>query len=255
MAKNNWTREELIIAFNLYCKTPFSKINATYKPVKELAPLIGRSDSSLAMKLANFARLDPVLQARGVKGLKGGSKGEEEIWNEFNNNWEQLAFESERILAEYKGQSLEDSTNIIIEDIFEEGKEREALVKVRVNQYFFRSTVLASYNNKCCITGISSTELLVAGHIIPWAADTKNRINPANGLCMNALHDKAFDKGLITVTPDYIIRLSEKLLSTFKNVESEMFFLPYEAKKITLPQKFLPFREFLEYHNSTVFKL
>lgn len=253
MAKNNWTREELIIAFNLYCKTPFSKINASYKPVKELAPLIGRSNNSLAMKLANFARLDPALQARGIKGLKGGSKGEAEIWNEFNNNWEELAFESEKILAGYNGKSIEVSASVSIEDIIKEGKEREATIKVRVNQSFFRSSVLASYNNRCCITGISIPDLLVAGHIIPWASNIKNRVNPSNGLCLNALHDRAFDKGLLTITPDYTIKLSEKLLENVRKVDSALFFLPYEAKKIILPNKFLPHREFLEYHNTNIF--
>lgn len=253
MAKNNWSRTELIVAFNLYCKTPFTKINSSNKGVQELSQIIGRSVSAVALKLANFARLDPALQGRNISGMSHGSKGEEEIWTEFNSNWEVLAFESERILAEYKGNSIE--REIAIPEIEELpfGKERESLVKVRVNQAFFRSSVLASYNNKCCITGISIPELLVAGHIIPWSIDEKNRTNPANGLCLNALHDKAFDKGLITITPDYMIKLSEKLLENVRKVDSEIFFLPFAAKKIILPNKFLPHREFLEYHNSDIF--
>jgi putative restriction endonuclease len=252
MKNKNWSREELIIAFNLYCKIPFTKINASYKPVKELAPILGRSNNALAMKLANFARLDPVLQARGVKGLKGGGKGEEEIWNEFNSNWDGLAFESEKILATYKGKSLEESANINLQNIPREGKEREALVKIRVNQSFFRSSVLASYNKRCCITGISIPELLVAGHIIPWSVDEKNRVNPSNGLCLNAFHDRVFDKGLLTVTPDYFIKVSNQLKDSFKKDKINSFKL-FENKKITLPQKFLPDRSFLEYHNQKVF--
>lgn len=254
MPKNNWTRDELVIAFNLYCKTPFSKINSSYKPVKELAPIIGRSDNALAMKLANFARLDPALQARGIKGLKGGGKGEEEIWNEFNNNWEELAFESEKILAKYKGKSLEESALSNFNFEIPEGKDREALVKVRVNQSFFRNAVLASYNNQCCITGIKIPELLVAGHIIPWSENTKERVNPANGLCLNALHDKAFDKGLMTITPDHVVKLSSELESNLSKNNSETFFQPFEGRKILLPQKFLPKSEFLEYHNAVIFK-
>jgi len=254
MKNSNWSREELTIAFNLYCKTPFTKINATYKPVRELAPLINRSPGSLAMKLANFARLDPALQARGISGLKGGSKGDIEIWNEFNTDWERLAFESELILAQYKGASIEQQINISEEDMLIEGKERETIVKVRINQAFFRSAVLASYNNRCCITGMSTPELLIAGHIIPWSLDTKNRINPANGLCMNSTHDKAFDNGLMTITPDYVIHFSETLLKNSIKDKTDVFILPYESKKITLPQKFLPKKEFLEFHNSTIFK-
>ena len=253
MAHQGWTREQLIVAFNLYCKIPFSKINSNYQPVKDLAPLLGRSNGALAMKLANFARLDPALQARGIKGLKGGSKGEEEIWNEFNENWEDLAYKSEMILAELKGSNLESTIPNSENEIFPTGKDREVLVKTRVNQSFFRNAVLASYNNKCCITGINLPELLIASHIVPWSQDKQNRINPSNGLCLNALHDKAFDRGLITITPDYIIRLSKQLIASERNNESNFSFLPYESKKITLPQKFLPQREFLDYHNSTIF--
>lgn len=253
MAKNNWSREEHIVAFNLYCKTPFTKINSSNKDVKELAAIIGRTNGSVAMKLANFARLDPVQQARNVSGLSQGAKGEEEVWNEFNGNWEELAFQSEVILGNYKNLPVESASNIITEDLPRDGKEREAVVKLRVNQSFFRSAIMASYNSTCCITGISVPQLLVAGHIIPWSHNIDNRVNPSNGLCLNALHDVAFDKGLITITPDYTIKLSDKLTISFKKEENEKFFLPYEGKKILLPNKFLPKKEFLEFHLDTIF--
>ncbi len=248
MNRINWSKSELIVAFNLYCKTPFTKINANNKKVKELAQIIDRSDSAVALKLANFARLDPALQKRNITGMSHGSKGEVEIWNEFHNNWEALAYQSEQILAKYKNESLEYITDIESFDLPREGKERESVIKTRVNQYFFRKTILASYDNKCCITGISLPQLLVASHIIPWAVDEKNRMNPCNGLCLNPLHDTAFDKGLITITPDYNIKISEMLKK-----EKKSFFMHFENTKITLPQRFLPEREFLEYHNNNIF--
>ncbi len=252
MAKNNWTKKEHIVAFNLYCKIPFTKINATYPPVKELAKIIGRSNGSVAMKLANFARLDPALKARDVSGLTQGAKGEEVVWAEFNGNWEELAWQSEKILASYKNEPIEVTTEIITDDLPSEGKEKEAVVKTRVNQSFFRKTILASYNYSCCITGISIQELLIASHIIPWSVNKESRMNPSNGLCLNSLHDKAFDKGLITVTPDYRIKLSEVILHN-RNTETSGFFLPYENKPIRLPQKFYPEKEFLKWHNKNVF--
>ncbi len=252
MAKNNWSREELIVAFNLYCKTPFTKINASNKAVKALAPVIGRSASAVALKLANFARLDPALQKRNISGMKHGSKGEVEVWNEFNGNWEELVWQSEKILAEFKNESLENTVEIFKKDLPAEGKERESFVKTRVNQSFFRKTILASYDNHCCITGFSLPELLVASHIVPWAVDKDNRMNPCNGLCLNALHDKAFDKGLITITPEYTIKISKIL--TAKKSEMGIFFIPYDGRKITLPQKFYPSKEFIEYHNKYIFR-
>ena len=82
MATNNknrlWSRDELIIAFNLYCKIPFGKIDQRNPVVIALANALGRTPASLSWKLANFARLDPALQSRGIKGASHGSKGEVE---------------------------------------------------------------------------------------------------------------------------------------------------------------------------------
>lgn len=251
MKNTVWRREELIVAFNLYCKLPFGKINSRNKAVTELASVIGRSTSAVALKLANFARLDPALQERNISGMSHGSKGESEIWNEFDGNWEEPAYQSEQILAQFKNDTVENVAGIIREDLPAEGKEREVLVMARVNQSFFRKTILASYNNRCCITGISVPELLVASHIVPWAVDKKNRMNPRNGLCLNALHDKAFDAGLITITSDYMVKVSKTLKSPQTGTNS--FFTLYENKKIILPQRFLPSSEFIEYHNNHVF--
>ncbi len=248
-----WTRDELIVAFNLYCKIPFGRIEHRNPQIIWLAKIIGRTPSSLTWKLANFARLDPSLQARGIKGASHGSKGELEVWNQFNENWEALAFESERLLAQMSGQSLEQLAAIDIKNIPEEGKERERLVKVRVNQQFFRSAVLAAYNYQCCITGISIPEVLSASHIAPWSVDQKNRMNPRNGLCFNAVHHRAFDVGLITITPDFRIKLSSILKRIKHDDAVDKFFFRYENEKIRQPSRFSPDPRLLKRHASRVF--
>lgn len=195
------------------------------------------------------------MKARNIVGLSQGAKGEEVIWDEFNGNWEQLAWQSEQLLAKFKGESVENSAEISKEDLPREGKEREILVKARVNQLFFRKTILASYNHSCCITGIEIPELLVASHIVPWSKDPNNRLNPGNGLCLNCLHDSAFDKGIMTITPDYTVRISKQVLREIqKNNPQDKFLLPFEGKKIREPQKFRPVVEFLEYHNQNIFR-
>src|SRR5215510_5217143 len=138
MATNNrlWTREELIIAFNLYCKIPFGQIDQRNNAIIALANVVGRNPSSLTWKIGNFVRLDPALQARGIKGASHGSKGEVEVWEEFNNNWDSLAFESERLLANLTHQSVEELNGLNEEELPKEGLERERLVRVRVNQRF-----------------------------------------------------------------------------------------------------------------------
>jgi len=253
MQKINWTRNELIIAFNLYCKIPFTKINASNKQVKELSGILGRSVSAVALKLANFARLDPALQNRNISGMRHGGKAEIEIWKEFHGNWEELTYQSERLLAKYQGVSLESSAKIDLDNLPKEGKERETVIQSRVNQNFFRLAILASYDNRCCITGLHLPELLVASHIVPWSVDKENRLNPCNGLCMNLLHDKAFDRGLMTITQDYKIILSRKLIKSLKDTSVESYFLPFDNQSIMLPQRFLPGKEYLKYHNENVF--
>lgn len=248
-----WTREETIIAFNVYCKIPFKSSRKTNPTIIEYAKIIGRSPSSLNMKIGNLGRLDPELRNQGVVGLAHGSKLEKTVWDEFHGNWEKLAYESELLIAKMRNKTLEESTEIMLDDI-PQGKERESVVRTRVNQSFFRNTVLSSYNQKCCITGLPIPNLLIASHIIPWKSDAKNRLNPQNGLCLNALHDRAFDQGLITITTDYKVLLSKYFNKTPKEQSVVDFFQKYNQSTIILPYRFLPSKKFLEYHNNNIFE-
>lgn len=249
-----WTRDELILAINLYCKIPFGKIHKSNPEVINLAKLIGRTSNAVSWKLVNFASLDPSLQARGIKGAENASKLDKEIWDEFFNNWNELPFESEKLLAKINNSTIEKQNNIPEDELPKDGKTREQLVKVRVNQSFFRSSILASYNNTCCITAIQQPEFLIAGHISPWGADERNRLNPRNGIAINALHDKAFETGLITITPEYQIKVSSILLKLSKNEVINNYFLKYNNQSIHLPSRFLPDPELLKYHNQERFK-
>ncbi len=253
MNKNkNWTREETIIAFNVYCKIPFKDSSKSHPLIIEYANIIDRTPSALNMKIGNLGRLDPALKERGITGLMHGSKMEEEVWNEFYGNWDELAYESERLISLYKNDQIKIDDFDIIQQ-FPVGEDKDQIVKTRINQNFFRKTILSSYNSKCCITGIVMPQLLIASHIIPWSVDKSNRTNPHNGLCLNALHDKAFDKGLITITPDYQIILSDCLTSSLDEESVERFFSVYDKSQIILPDRFLPSKEFLEYHNKNIF--
>ena len=250
--KNNWTREETIIAFNVYCKVPFKSSSKTNPTIIKYAHIIGRSPSALNMKVGNFGRLDPELKKQGITGLVNGSKLEEEVWNEFNGNWDKLAFESEKLIAEFQNKTIDEIETISIED-FPKGEERETIIKARVNQNFFRSTILSSYNLKCCVTGLSIPDFLIASHIKPWSKDIDNRTNPKNGLCLNSIHDKAFDKGFITVTPDYKILVSNYFNDYLNEQAVNDFFKKYQNQSIILPDRFLPSKEFLEYHYENIF--
>lgn len=246
--RRNWTRDELIIAFNLYCKIEFSKIHHSHPLIIKLAEAINRTPSAVAWKLVNFASLDTSLKKIGIKGAQNTSKLDKIIFDEFTNNWENLAYESEMLLRKFLKEEKTNDVN------FEVGKETIIEVKARVNQSFFRSTILSSYDFTCCITGINIPELLVASHIVPWAKDEKNRINPQNGICLNNLHDKAFDKGLISFDNNFNLMISSEIKKRSKEIHIQKYFLEFEGKPIRLPKRFIPNEQFLTYHNQNIFR-
>lgn len=129
-----------------------------------------------------------------------------------------------------------------------EGKEVLRMTKERVNQRFFRKLILDTYDSRCCLTGIAIPDLLVASHIVPWAEDTKNRLNPCNGLCLNALHDKAFDRGLIAFDDHFRLILSPRINDHFDNETIQSNFAAFQGYPITSPTRFPPDRTFLERH-------
>jgi putative restriction endonuclease len=218
--------------------------------VKALAELIGRSTGAVARKLGNFASFDPKLKERGVGGLPNTSKLDAEIWNEFMQDWDEQFFESEKLLAKKQHTTIEKVYAADLENLPQvEGRERERLIKQRVNQSQFRKIVLTNFNNQCCITGIKMLELIVASHIAPWSKDKGNRLSPQNGLALNALHDKAFDRHLITITEDLKIKISPKFY-THKDVLSiKQNFIDYDGQSLLPPKKFYPDVEFLRMHN------
>lgn len=244
---NKWTREETIVAFNVYCKIPFKSSSKTHPIIIKYADILNRTPSALNMKIGNIGRLDPDLKGQGISGLVHGAKLEEEIWNEFYGNPERLAFESEKIIANLTNQSIEVSTSIRTDDL-PQGKERNVIIKQRVNQSFFRSSVMSAYNFHCCISGVNITELLEACHIVDWSQDERNRINPKNGLCMNSFFHKAYDKHLLGITPDLKIVVSEELLQGSTEVSFFNYMKTINGKKILLPNKFFPRKDLLEIH-------
>lgn len=255
MTRRNWTREELILALNLYLKLPFGKMHQRTPEVIHLANVIDRTPGSIAMRLGNFASVDPFHQNRGIGGLPGGKKQVEPIWQEFYENKNDLLFESEKILAEKESDSIDKKyADILIgtENLKGESKLRE--IKTRVNQSVFRKIVLANYSSKCAISGIDIPELLVASHIIPWAKNEEERLNPENGICLSPLYDRAFDKGLIGLNEKYEILISYQLKEKKQKDYYNRYFLYLELRKLISPQKYMPNKVFLQYHRDVIFE-
>jgi len=181
-----WSRDDLLAAMHLYFLLPFGKLSQTTPAIQELAIALGRTSSSVAMKLCNFASLDPQIIASGRKGLDGASKADQALWMEFQKTpsqfIEQTATSLEQKMAYPSGPTQVQRT-----------------IQARRGQDFFRSTVLQSYGSTCAFSGLDAPELLRASHIIPWSEHEETRLDPTNGICLNALHDAAFDRNLITL--------------------------------------------------------
>lgn len=249
--KVNWTREETMLAFELYCTLPKGHDTIYNERVIALSKAIGRSVNSVKLKLQNFKSCDPSYTQDGRIGLSNASKLDWEICNEFLQNWDNLIVETNDIKSRL---GLQQISQLDIDPIeIPIGKDINAIRKVREGQSFFRSALLAAYDNKCCFTGIAIPELLRASHIKPWSKsnDANEKTNPRNGLLLNALHDLAFDKGYITIMFDYTIIVAKSLFES--NVSNRIYFEPLNGQKMTLPSRFLPDKQFIKYHHE-IFK-
>jgi predicted restriction endonuclease len=263
MSRRPWTRDELIVAFNLYCKLRFGQCHGRNPQIIRLAKVLGRTANAVAMKLCNFASFDPSHQRRGVSGLGNVSGADKEIWKEFNADWNRLAVESERatrdllgIKGVQMGEEQEQETAFERIDLgMPPGRtETQRLQNVRLGQAFFRSTILASYNDQCCICRLSCKALLTASHIIPWASRPDLRLDPRNGLCLCAMHDRAFDRGLVTLDSDFRMMVSRRLDSELSHPVINALFVVFCSQRIHLPEKFRPDAEHLDYHRTHIFQ-
>ena len=257
MSLGRWTKEQLKLAFHLYCQLPFGKLHSRNSEIIELAKLIGRTPSAVAMKLVNFASLDPAITSTGRKGLDGASNLDREIWADFHADWEGLALECARLREQFSPSSTVNRENEAKIDDFEipddfTGETRRVFTEQRIKQNFFRRAVLASYRGRCCMSGLSEARLLIASHIVPWSKDKTNRLNPSNGLCLSAIHDRAFDKGLITLSDDWRVVLSKELRKSDEPLVKSVL-KPLEDRAIEIPERFIPELAFLRRHRTEIF--
>ncbi len=249
-----WSEEETILAYYYYCQIPFGKFYSRNPLIIQISTMLGRKPGALVKKIGNLASFDPEMKKRNVKGLGNASKLDGIIFDKFKNNWEELVLLATNIEKRYTAEKSIIPVNS--EDLnLPPGLDKEKTASTRINQSFFRNSVLSAYNHRCCITGLKFDSLLIASHIKPWRDSNPftERTNPSNGLCLNALHDKAFDNGLITILPNYTIKVSSKIPKSL--LDNELLCLrDINDKEIMLPNRFAPSKEFLEYHNDVIFE-
>lgn len=255
MANTLWTKDQIKLAFHLYCQLPFGRIHGRNPEIMSLAKVIGRTADAVAMKMCNIASLDPAIRSTGRIGLGNASALDRSVWEEFHSDWERLAEECQSLIQGY-GLGLDTAffkkEEYVINPEEFVGDTKLVLIKQRIKQHFFRRAVLSSYGSKCCMSGLTDERLLIASHIVPWSSDKANRLNPSNGLCLSAIHDRAFDKGLISLTDDARIILSTVITNRDDDFIKTVF-LPLENQKIQMPERFQHSSEFLTHHRTHIF--
>lgn len=234
MVRRLWSKHELFEALRLYCVTPFGKIHSRNPEIIALAQQLDRTPSSIALKMVNFASLDPTIDRAGMSNV---SRLDREVWDEFLGD-----LMRDQPSSEPMGFGEQEQTGF---DHGLQGLDAPSVTNRRINQNYFRKLVLASYNGSCAATGITAPELLVAGHIIPWSENTDLRLTPANGICLNNLFDKAFDRHLIAIGPNLEILYSKRL-----PVETADKMRQIAFEKIQLPSRFRPDPSFFETHRA-----
>ena len=243
-----WSRRELLLALGLYLDPLLGSQDKSNDRIIDLAKRIDRSPDSVVYKMANFKHLDPTAEG----GFSNVGKRDRELWDDVFKKPAEVhkaiseAWEGEESLADEPDQQM--TANDMQGP---QQTETRSTTISRRGQDLFRRAVLSAYHSRCCITGVGDTRLLVASHIKPWRDDEANRLNPANGLCLNVLHDKAFDLGLITVDEDYRIRISPVLRADERFLSAN--FGAYAGDQISLPELHRPSQEFLAHHRQHIF--
>jgi len=172
--------------------------------------------------------------------MTNASRMDRAVCDRFHRNWSGLA-------------AIKEAVRIVGTSWNRRQTSTRMMITVLKGQGFFRNAVLSAYEGACCITGIRVPALLRASHIIPWAKEESRRLDPANGICLNALHDAAFDAGLIVLDGELRVVLSRTLRNeTSSEVYSE-YFSRYEACSIRMPERFRPDPDCLEFHRKHVF--
>ena len=271
-----WERRELLAAFNVYLRTPFGRLHQRNPDIVALAHALGRTPGSVAMKLCNLAGLDPVQRARGIRGLGNASRADAALFAEFEADWARLALESEAAAETYglgvggaggnkrtagaaaAGSDTPDRDAGVFDPSGHAGPtEAVRSVKVRRVQTLFRASVLAAYDFTCAVSGLAVPALLQASHIIPWAKDERRRLDPRNGLALSALHDRAFDRGLITFDERLRLVCSKGLRGGSRGAEvgtlHRVALLDVEGCALRTPTRYGPDPVALAYHREHVF--
>jgi len=212
-------------------------------------------------KLVKCYPFNEFIHQSEIGNFKWTFKDKKESWEHFFNQYgmnkinkidfEELLKISESNVEFDKEPDAEAEATKDIQSGNYEVDDKEGKTKIRAKQQAFSNKVKTNYNNQCAICSIKTKEFLIGSHIIPWSKRKDIRIKPSNGICLCSLHDKAFDKGFISLTNDLKIIITEIKLDDLQLVNE---LKKINGKKIFKPKIHAPEKEFLEYHREAIFR-
>ena len=158
--------------------------------------------------------------------------------------------ESGRTLWQELYASLQARREPVVREVSPGRYGQPTLIAPRLGQGSFKVMVLDAYRRQCAVTGEKALPVLQAAHIIPFVEGGEHRLD--NGLLLRTDVHILFDRGYVTVTPDYRFQVSPRLKRDFDNGE---LYYQFDAKEVWLPPepKYRPKKEFLAWHADTVF--
>lgn len=243
-----WERYELVTACALYLDPQGSRKN----DIEIMMDITGRTEDSITMRWDNFASMDLALVERGRKGLTHPGRPATDVWNEFQENPDRMFAEADEYFRKHgivRGTIDFDWDDLALVNAVKPGYNREAIVKVRVNQDSLRRAVLNYTGGRCCVTGISERQLLRVSHIVPWSESEtdEQRTDIHNVLCLNPFHDALFDRHLMTVDRDHTVHYAPRLEESLGRDVFDILCRRYDS--ISVKKRFEPGESYLEIHN------
>ena len=147
MATGLWTKEQVKLAFHLYCQLPYGRIYGRNPEIISLSKIIGRTSDAVAMKMLNIASNDPAIKNAGKSALGNASALDRAVWDEFHSDWERLVLECHQLMQQYGiadqetvQDQLQPDDAVSLPDDFT-GETRQVLAAQRIKQHFFRRAV------------------------------------------------------------------------------------------------------------------
>lgn len=155
----------------------------------------------------------------------------------------------ERAHSSARYWNIQPSQSIVAEDSSRYGS--PTLITPRLGQGLFSLEVRDAYHGACAVTHEHSSPVLEAAHILPYSRGGQHRVD--NGILLRRDLHRLFDLGYVTVTKDYKFRVGGRLRKEFHNGRC---YYDLDKQPISVPdeESLRPHKEFLEWHEETLFK-